>query len=263
MKRILMNAGLLLIIVSAAYLLYDRLNTDNTEAAEKQKQKIQTFKKERLIGKIKSSHDSLVKIDSRYTDRNIYMNRKAHEAFDRMYKAALKDNVQLKIISAFRSFYDQKYIWEAKWNGHRRVSGMNLKKDVKDEVERAELILRYSSMPGTSRHHWGTDIDLNSLTNSWFDSGEGKKIYDWLTANASSYGFCQVYTDKSINNRTGYEEEKWHWSYVPVAEPMTQAYLRQINYRSLAGFDGDTAAEKIDVIKNYVAGISPACRRSE
>ncbi|NJK84501.1 MAG: M15 family metallopeptidase [Saprospiraceae bacterium] len=41
--------------------------------------------------------------------------------------------------------------------------------------ERALKILKYSSMPGTSRHHWGTDIDLNSFSNSYFEQGEGKK----------------------------------------------------------------------------------------
>ena len=32
-------------------------------------------------------------------------------------------------------------------------------------------------MPSTSRHHWGTDLDLNNLNNSYFTSGKGKKIY--------------------------------------------------------------------------------------
>ena len=51
-------------------------------------------------------------------------------------------------------------------------------------------------MPSTSRHHWGTDIDLNSLNNSYFSSGKGLKEYDWLTTNANHYGFYQVYTDE-------------------------------------------------------------------
>ena len=65
-------------------------------------------------------------------------------------------------------------------------------------------------MPGsTSRHHWGTEIDIHSLKNGDFADGEGLKIYEWLTTHAEDYGFYQPYTAEQ-----GYEEEeKWHWSY--------------------------------------------------
>jgi len=49
-------------------------------------------------------------------------------------------------------------------------------------------------MPGTSRHHWGSDVDLYSLEDIDFLKGNGKIIYQWLTDNAASYGFCQPYT---------------------------------------------------------------------
>ncbi|MFM9004881.1 MAG: D-alanyl-D-alanine carboxypeptidase family protein [Flavobacteriales bacterium] len=42
--------------------------------------------------------------------------------------------------------------------------------------------MKFSSMPGTSRHHWGTDIDLNSVEPSYFLSGKGLLIYQWLSA---------------------------------------------------------------------------------
>jgi len=49
-------------------------------------------------------------------------------------------------------------------------------------------------MPGTSRHHWGTDVDLFSLDNKFFESGDGKIWYSWMVQNAAKYGFCQPYT---------------------------------------------------------------------
>ena len=114
----------------------------------------------------------------------------------------------------------------------------------------------YSSMPMTSRHHWGTDIDLNSLNNSWFEEGEGKKVYDWLQAHAHDFGFYQPYTNKSLNNRTGYEEEKWHWSYMPLAGPYLDFYNKHVTNEDITGFEGSGLAPQIDMVGNYVNGLS-------
>ena len=114
-------------------------------------------------------------------------------------------------------------------------------------------ILTYSSMPGSSRHHWGTDFDLNSLDNNFFESGDGLIIYDFLSRCAGEFGFKQVYSDDV--NRTGYKEEKWHWSYMPIAEEMLKAYNTTISTDDFSGFNGSSVADSIDVIKLYVNGI--------
>ncbi|NPV02546.1 MAG: M15 family metallopeptidase [Brevinematales bacterium] len=219
------------------------------------------YPKDELLGKINPKpHPSFIAIDQKYTPKTgIYLRKETYAAFIRMHDAAMKEGVKIFIISAFRSFYDQKAIWEQKWNGGKTVAGKNLAKEVPDFVERAKYILLYSSMPGTSRHHWGTDIDLNSLENSYFASGDGKKIYDWLAKHAAEYGFYQPYTPKPSTRATGYEEEKWHWSYLPVAKPMMQSYLKTISYSDINGFLGSETAAKLQVIENYVKGVNPAC----
>ena len=59
------------------------------------------------------------------------------------------------------------------------------------------LILEYSSAPGTSRHHWGTDMDINALQNDYFSNkGNGAFLYEWLQKNAAKFGFCQPYNKK-------------------------------------------------------------------
>ena len=68
------------------------------------------------------------------------------------------------------------------------------------EIDKAIDILTYSSMPGTSRHHWGTDIDFNSLENSYFDAGDGLKVYEFLKRCGEELGFMQVYTSKKWQN---------------------------------------------------------------
>ena len=105
-------------------------------------------------------------------------------------------------------------------------------------------------MPSTSRHHWGTDIDLINLNNSYFEKGQGLKEYTWLKNNASKFGFCQVYDDKKLTNRTGYELEKWHWSYLPTAKLFLKQYKEKITYKDINNFIGSSYAsnKKIDMI---------------
>ncbi|MGH6754580.1 MAG: D-alanyl-D-alanine carboxypeptidase family protein, partial [Bradyrhizobium sp.] len=148
-----------------------------------------------------------------------------------------------------------------KWTGKTLVEGGKLPNTVPDPKKRALKILEFSSMPGTSRHHWGTDFDLNDLTNTYFASGKGKTIHDWLTAHGPEYGFCQVYSPKGAGRPNGYNEERWHWSYIPVASAYLAQYPAVMGYDHLTGFEGAAAAKDIDVITNYVQGINPACKR--
>jgi LAS superfamily LD-carboxypeptidase LdcB len=186
------------------------------------------------------------------------MRTDAYNTFIQMYDAAKKEGISLKIISATRPFHHQKSIWEAKWNGQRQVDGKMLPKNMEPK-QKAMRILRWSSMPGTSRHHWGTDIDLNDLNNAYFENGQGKKTYDWLTANAATFGFCQVYSKKGANRPEGYEEEKWHWSYLPVSRELTNLYREKLSNGDIKGFTGSESAELIDIKTKYVLGISPDC----
>jgi len=191
--------------------------------------------------------------------KGMYLRKDVYEAFKKMFNAAKIDRIDLKIISATRTFRQQKAIWEAKWEGKKLVGGKDLSK-IQDETERAEIILKYSSMPGTSRHHWGTDMDLNDLTNDYFEYGTGAKIYQWLQQNAGTYGFCQPYTSKDSLRPNGYEEEKWHWSYFPVSSKLLTTYLQNITVDQISGFQGSEKAEEIGIIEKYVAGVNQECK---
>ena len=178
-----------------------------------------------------------------------------------MWAAAKADGIDLKIISATRNFARQKYIWERKWTGVRKIeNGADASKKYPAPKDRALAILKYSSMPGTSRHHWGTDIDINNLTNEYFAEGQGKKEYDWLVANAARFGFCQPYTPKSEKRPHGYNEEKWHWSYTPIAKQLTDKAAAELKDELIGGFKGAEAAVEIGVVEKYVLGINTVCR---
>jgi LAS superfamily LD-carboxypeptidase LdcB len=180
-------------------------------------------------------------------------------AWKELHHAAQKDGVQLQIISSTRNFDRQKRIWENKWNGITLTNGENLPTLNLTDLERSERILKYSAMPGSSRHHWGTDLDINSVEPDFFDTLEGIEVYEWMSNNAKQFGFAQPYSAKSMKRRFGYEEEKWHWSYLPLSLQLTENYMKLIGYNDFSGFDGAETAEALQVIDHYVLGISKVC----
>ena len=215
-----------------------------------------------LMGKFSARKRSdFIKIEKRYTPRSgMYLQRQAYDAYKAMYHHARRDGINLVIRSATRSFSHQKSIWEAKWDGKRKVGNIrNIKQAIKDPTPRALKILEYSSMPGSSRHHWGTDIDLNAFNNHYFEQGQGRKTYEWLRKHASQYGFCQPYTAKGNQRPNGYNEEKWHWSFLPLSQHLTRQASIRLKDNNFKGFRGANTAPYIGVVNNYVLGIDPSC----
>lgn len=213
-----------------------------------------------LMGK-SGVEERFVTIASRYASRDgMKLQPDVYEAFKKMHAAAKKDGIKLIIKSATRNFNYQRGIWERKWTGKRKVDGKNLSKSIPDPVKRALKILENSSMPGSSRHHWGTDIDLNSFNNNYFRSGKGKREYDWLVANAAQFGFCQPYTAKGADRSTGYNEERWHWSYKPLSQHYTADAGFYLGDNLFRGFKGAETAGQIHIVGNYVLGINSDCR---
>lgn len=216
--------------------------------------KTPTVDKKYLLGDFDyTTHPDFVKVAAKHTTKpDAYLRKETYEAFVRMYDAAKKDSITLTIISATRNFSQQKAIWEAKWVGKYA--------NVEAGVKRAKAILQFSSMPSTSRHHWGTDIDLIELNNPYFEKGKGKKAYDWLMAHGHEYGFCNVYSAKGSDRPNGYEEEKWHWSYLPLSHGFLEQYKNTITLDDIPTFKGAETKTDLNVIEHYVGGINPACK---
>lgn len=200
-----------------------------------------------VLGKFDyTKHPDFMQIPKELSSKTIYLRRDVFKMFKKMVVAAKKEGITLKIISGTRNFEHQKRIWNYKWNTKYKEL---------PPLKRAKKILEFSSMPATSRHHWGTDIDINNLNNSYFHKGKGLKEYNWLVQNAHKFGFYQVYTSKK-NGRTGYNEEKWHWSYTPLSSIYLKYYNQYITHKDITNFEGSEFAKKLDLIKNYVNGIN-------
>lgn len=195
--------------------------------------------KEYLMGKINPEQDSMfVEVPSKYCImRKEYIHKDVLKPFIAMYEAAEKDGVHLGIVSAFRSFDTQKWLWNQRYYNSS------------NPISVAGNVLNYLAMPGTSRHHWGTDVDLMSTKLNYYETDAGKYSYQWLIDNASDYGFYQVYT---AGRKTGYNEEKWHWSYLPIAKDFLIQYGEKITYEDINGFNGCETAKELKIIEDYV-----------
>lgn len=180
----------------------------------------------------------------------MYLLKDTYNAFAQMYEAAKADGITLKIISASRTFDEQKNLWEDKWKKNAAA--------YPDPIQRAQYIMQFSAMPGTSRHHWGTEIDLNSLHNEFFETTAGKKMYDWLLIHANDYGFCQTYNDFKYR-QGGYQEEKWHWSFYPISDSLLPLYNKKVDLKNMYGFSGVETAKDLNVLNDYIKNINHEC----
>lgn len=208
-------------------------------------------------------------VPSEYCMKPMQLQPEVIEAFGKMRRAAAGAGIALTLLSGRRTYEQQKIIWVNKWNKlqSRGIHG----------VEAVEQILRFSSMPGSSRHHWGTDIDINSLEPAYFTTPKGAKELSWLRANAGNYGFAEVYSPRSTGRKTGYQPEPWHWSYMPLASSYLTQYQQKIGYphfgipdskssdsvlvltnkktTTAMVFPGSSYAKSVKIIENYVGGI--------
>jgi len=149
-----------------------------------------------------------------------------HSAFIEMSKEALKSDIKLKTVSSYRNFAHQNRIWERKYkqNTNKGLGPLNSIKK----------IIEYSTIPGTSRHHWATDMDIidgnavqpNNVLNPNHFEGTGcfSKFKTWMDNNANTFGFYLVYTNDT--NRKGFKYEPWHYSYKPLSKIYLNAYQK-------------------------------------
>ncbi|MEE9362882.1 MAG: M15 family metallopeptidase [Cellulophaga sp.] len=168
------------------------------------------------------------KVDISLFGEGINLRKPAHDAFLEMQKAAYNDGIDLKIVSSFRSFYRQEIIWERKYLRFTEDKTIV-------PIDAIDKIIEYSTIPGTSRHHWGTDIDLidgyvntkgNVLDPEKFkEGGAFENFKKWMDENSKKFGFYLVYTNET--KRRGFKYEPWHYSYAPLSIPMLETFRRK------------------------------------
>ncbi|RSM23580.1 peptidase M15 [Aeromonas salmonicida] len=148
-------------------------------------------------------------------------------AFNDMQVAAAHEGHNLQAASSWRSFERQLAIWNGKWRGERLLlDADNQPMDTLQlsECERLHAILRWSALPGTSRHHWGTDLDIYDpdclpagtklALEPWEYEAGGwfSDLGDWLTDHMNDFGFFLPYA-RPVGSGSGVAYEPWHISF--------------------------------------------------
>jgi LAS superfamily LD-carboxypeptidase LdcB len=152
----------------------------------------------------------------------------ALEPFLAMKAAAARDGIDIAIVSGFRDFWAQQRIWDMKFRGERPLydeHGHVRDRGAMSDEEAIEAILCWSAMPGASRHHWGSEVDLidaAAMPEGYrvqlapaeaAPGGVFHALHCWLDMNMSRYGFFRPYA----TFRGGVRPEAWHLSYGPMA----------------------------------------------
>lgn len=183
-------------------------------------------------------------------------------ALQQLRQAGRRYGFELAVVSGFRSAERQLTIWNAKASGQRVLLNTEERPvnyaDL-DEVSLMHTILRWSALPGASRHHWGCDMDvidaaavasLSDVQLTQAECGENgpfSAFHQWLTEQLSSesFGFYRPYDI----DRGGVAPEPWHLSYRPLAEIFE-------NVHSLQGLH-DYIAQSDIVLKDCVLAHLP------
>ena len=171
-----------------------------------------TSKKELMIvnkyNRLSSDYVPKLKtLDSKYGNGKLETN--TYSAFTKMCDEAKKDNINLRSVSAYRSYSTQKSIYNnyVKRNGQTKAD-------------------TFSARAGHSEHQTGLAIDINpASSNAHF---ENTKEYDWLINNSYKYGFILRYP-LNKTHITGYKYEPWHYRYVGI-EAATKIHEENITY---------------------------------
>ncbi len=194
------------------------------------------------------------KADLALHGEGINLQKEAHDAFVDMKKAAYQDGIDLKIISSYRSYERQRQIFERKFLTYTEEQGM-------DPLAAIDKIIEYSTIPGTSRHHWGTDMDVIDgyprtegdvlVPEKFGEGGPFENFKKWMDEHANRYDFHLVYTDNP--KRRGFKYEPWHYSYAPLSKPMLEAF-RGKNIVQLLQYEDFEGAEHFTIgfLKNYI-----------
>ncbi|WP_104038586.1 M15 family metallopeptidase [Vibrio jasicida] len=193
----------------------------------------------------------------------------------KMIEAATEAGFKMEIASGFRDFHRQKAIWNGKFSGELPILDSNsqpLSKAELGDEEKLMAILRWSALPGGSRHHWGCDFDVyarNLLPQDtmlqlepWeYLDGHQRAFYQWLAANLGSFGFFFPYQQ----DLGGIAIEPWHISHKAVGQQclahLTPTLLKtqltqQNQIDSIAGIE--VILNNLDnVVERFIQNITP------
>ncbi|MBC7712273.1 MAG: M15 family metallopeptidase [Rhizobacter sp.] len=194
----------------------------------------------------------------------LLVHKKMQPALETLREEASKNGFSLEIASAFRGFDAQLSIWNAKAKGLRTLfddQGNALDYKTLTPVEIVYAILRWTALPGASRHHWGSDFDVYDksrmpedykvqlLPQECVPAGIFGDFHLWLDDNLKQHNFFRPYA----TDLGGIAPEKWHLSYYPVSNEYQAALSYELVHSTIESAD----IELKDIILNELPVIYP------
>lgn len=212
---------------------------------------------EQLTGK---SRTHLVNLPCPHSP-NHFLQPQAMKAFQGLQQSAVKNGFNLQPASSFRDFQRQQMIWNGKFNGERKVhddDGNALDLTALSDWEKCQAILRWSALPGASRHHWGTEVDIfdpdllplgQSLQLEPWEYEKGGYFFElsqWLQENLARFDFALPFLALADEIKIG--REPWHISYLPLAEMAQRQFSADcLNW----AWDGELIAGKSVLVEHF------------
>lgn len=173
------------------------------------------------------SQQLLVPVDA---DQLFLLHAEVLPHWQQLAASAADAGFRLQIASAWRGFERQQAIWNGKANGQRPVldaQGKRCEISMLSEEELLFAMLRWSAIPGCSRHHWGTDLDvfdasavppdyqLQLTVAECEQDGPFAALHCWLDGKLAEPG--SVFFRPYDQDRGGIAPEPWHLSCRPLA----------------------------------------------
>lgn len=193
----------------------------------------------------------------------------------KLREAAFMEGFDLRVESGFRSFERQLSIWNRKATGALAVLDADAQPIDIAQLSPRDLtfaILRWSALPGASRHHWGTDIDvydaavtppdyeIQLIPDEVEPGGLHAPMHEWLDermAEGTAYGFYRPYD----RDRGGVAPERWHLSYAPLAgdfmQALTPALLREVVTEVDIALKETVLAHLDEIVERFVRNVAP------
>lgn len=203
-------------------------------------------------------------------DLHVALHSDALHAFIDMKADGARAGLDIAITSGFRDFAAQQRIWDMKYRGERPLydeNGEALDHGTLSADAVVDAIMAWSAVPGASRHHWGTEIDLidraaigegyrvQLVPSECAPGGIFNPLHCWLDDNLARYGFFRPYGAF----RGGVRPEPWHVSFAAVAGPALEALTLGVLSGAIAESDmlgKDAVLRRLpEIYERYVANV--------
>ena len=163
--------------------------------------------------------------------QNHYLHANIVNDFVALQSAAASAGFDLCIASSFRDFNRQSAIWNAKFSNKRVVlnkAQQAVELNSLSDIEKCTAIMLYSALPGASRHHLGTDLDifdksavsddyeLQLTPDEYQHGGPFAELSQWLDTHLAEFGFYRPYQ----HDLGGVAPELWHISHIAQSEQL-------------------------------------------